>query len=75
MVRFVQRGKILNRSNTNFQEHFFYSISQKKYYSMFLLSMHKTCKVPSIWSPLVFGGISQLAHRAISQLFNSSILG
>jgi hypothetical protein len=62
MVRFVQRGKILNLLNTNFQEHYFFQFL-KNYYSMFLLSMLKTCKVPSISPPLVFGGISRLVHH------------
>jgi hypothetical protein len=29
MVRFVQRGKILNLLNINFQEHYFFSISKE----------------------------------------------
>lgn len=58
MVRFVQQGKILNLSNSNFQGPIFFLLISENLLFHVPFLMVETCKFPSFWLPPVFGGIS-----------------
>lgn len=64
MVRFVQRGKILNLSNSNFQElYFFLSQFLKICYSMFLfLMLLRLVNFLLFGCLMYFGGLSRMHH-------------